>query len=140
MTLPSLAFDIIQSVLILVTGILLIRLYGRCTTLEQRQQSLQDTLDKHRQEQYGLGSAAVQVDKRLMEQEKRLREIIEKIECGGVQDPAGSPYYTAIDRIRKGASPQQVVADYGLSLSEATLLHNLYAETRDIPGSGNNLG
>ncbi|MEY4194169.1 MAG: hypothetical protein RLZZ226_537 [Pseudomonadota bacterium] len=135
MTLQGLAFDITQSVLIVVMGILLIRLRGQCKTLEQRHQSLQDMLNKYRREQYGLGSAAVQVDKRLMDQEKRLREIIEKIECGSAGDSAGSPYYTAIDRIKKGASAQQVVADYGLSLSEATLLHNLYADTRHTSGS-----
>ena len=62
-----------------------------------------------------------------MEQEKRIRELVEKMELVISQESSGSPYYSAVDRIRKGASPQEVVTDFGLSLPEAKLLHNLYS-------------
>lgn len=136
----NLVLDVIQSLLILVLGIALLRLWQKCRTLEREQQTLKDLLERQRKDQIGLCSAAVQVDKRLMEQEKRLRDVIEKVEkveSVATQDSAGgAAYYTAIDRIKKGASPQEVVADCGLSLSEANLLHNLYSQqTRSSPRS-----
>jgi hypothetical protein len=124
----TLAIDVVQCVLILALGGFVLRLRGRCSTLEQQQQQLQDQLEKHRRDQYGLCSAAVQVDKRLMEQEKRLKDIMEKIQSVAIQESAATPYYTAIDRIRKGAGPEQLVAEYGMALSEAKLLHNLYGQ------------
>jgi len=123
-----LALNAIQCVLILALGGFVVRLRGRCDTLEQQQQQLRDQLEKQHRDQYGLCSAAVQVDKRLMEQEKRLKDIMEKMESVATRESAGAPYYTAIDRFRKGASPQQLVSEYGLALSEAKLLHNLYGQ------------
>jgi hypothetical protein len=122
---------VVQSLLILVLGVVLLRLWQKYRIVERQQQTLTEQSDKQRKDQIGLCSAAVQVDKRLMEQEKRLRDMadkMEKMESTATQDSAGSAYYTAVDRIKKGASVQEVVADCGLSLSEANLLHNLYAQ------------
>ncbi|MGI9210973.1 MAG: DUF2802 domain-containing protein [Methylococcaceae bacterium] len=127
MTLFTLVLEIIQSILILVLGGLLLYVYNRCKTLARSEQAVQEQLDKYRREQFGLCSAAVQVDKRLMEQEKRVRELVEKMELVISQESSSSPYYSAVDQIRKGASPQEVVTDFGLSMPEAKLLHNLYS-------------
>jgi len=126
----TLILDIIQSSVILIMGVALILGQRQYRRLERHYQALAASVEKNRKDQIGLCSAAVQVDKRLMEQEKRLREMIEKVESVATQDSAGSAYYTAIDRIRKGASPQELVADCGMSQSEANLLHNLYAQKK----------
>lgn len=126
----TLILDSIQSILILILGIALFRLHNKYRTLELNHQILTEHLEKQRKDQIGLCSAAVQVDKRLMEQEKRVREIVEKVDSVATQDSVGTAYYTAIDRIKKGASPQELVANCGLSRSEANLLHNLYSQKK----------
>jgi hypothetical protein len=50
------------------------------------------------------------------------------VESISIQDTSHQPYYTAIDKVKKGASPQELVAEYGLSMSEANLLVNLYSQ------------
>jgi hypothetical protein len=90
--------------------------------------ALNERVERQRKDLIGLCSAAVQVDRRLLEQDRRMREYTEKVESISTQDTSHQPYYTAIDKVKKGASPQELVAEYGLSMSEANLLVNLYSQ------------
>jgi len=85
----------------------------------------------------GLCSAGVNVDLRLMEQAQRIRSCLERIESLP-SEKAIHPYHAAIERIRNGAQVQDLVSEYGLSLSEASLLARLhgsfgrYSEDRGV--------
>jgi len=76
----------------------------------------------------GLSAAAVQMDRRVLDQERRLREYDEKMASLSSQDTGYQSYRSAIERLKDGVAPQELVSQLGLSLSEANLLAHLYAE------------
>lgn len=76
----------------------------------------------------GLGAAGLQQDLRILEQDTRLRELIEKMETLHSENGAHQPYHAAIERARRGADAEELVAEFGLSLSEADLLARLHGK------------
>ena len=111
------------------------KLFRACRELQQENAALNEKIERQRKDLVGLCAAAVQVDRRLLELDRRLRECTDnaaetavKVETMSTQDTSHQPYYTAIDRAKKGAGPQELVAEYGLSLSEANLLVSLYSQ------------
>jgi len=79
-----------------------------------------------RQDMFGLSAAGVQQDRRLIEQDMRLREMLERVDSLRADDAGSQPYHAAIERARKGARAEELVTEFGLSLSEAGLLVRLH--------------
>jgi hypothetical protein len=79
----------------------------------------------------GLSAAAVKVDQRMLNQERRLKECDERLASLSQQDTGYQSYRAAIERLKGGVAPQELVSQLGLSLSEANLLAHLYAERQD---------
>ncbi|SMF94969.1 Protein of unknown function [Methylomagnum ishizawai] len=92
--------------------------------------ALAEGMARQGQDLMGLCAAAVQVDRRVFGQEERLRECLARIEELATRETTQQPYYTAIDKVKAGARPEELVAEFGLSLSEANLLVSLYGQPR----------
>jgi hypothetical protein len=117
--------------------------------------ALAEQMQRQNNDLTGLSSAGVHVDRLLLDHEIRLRQCLESLENltppsppapaptaeaapaprlpshrpAGHQPPASppaDPYQTAIDRIKQGASPEAVAAEFGITLSEAALLARLH--------------
>jgi hypothetical protein len=73
-----------------------------------------------------LYAAGVNMDRLLLEQGRRQRECLERIESLRAEEPSSQPYHAAIERLRKGADAQELVSEFGISQSEANLLARLH--------------
>lgn len=74
----------------------------------------------------GLCSAALSVDQRLGQDEKRLGELFDWMESQRTQEKLNQPYHSAISLIKRGADEAQLVAECGISREEAALLLRLH--------------
>ena len=79
----------------------------------------------------GVCAAGVNIDRLLMDHDQRLRVCLEQIESLQSQEKANHPYHAAIEKLRKGAGAQDLVREFGLSLSEASLLARLHGARED---------
>ncbi|MBS1211789.1 MAG: hypothetical protein H6R26_405 [Proteobacteria bacterium] len=77
----------------------------------------------------GMASAGVHIDRLLVDQALRLSECAERLASIQTEQPSGGAYHGPIERIRNGATAEDLVSEFGLSLSEATLLVRLHADT-----------
>lgn len=93
--------------------------------------ALAEGVARQGQDLVGLCTAAVQVDRRVFGQEQRLRECLARLEelAQHERETSPQPYYTAIDQVKRGAGAEELVAEFGLSLSEANLLVSLYGQS-----------
>jgi hypothetical protein len=123
-----LLFSLIFSGLLIGLMIAVFLLFRAYQDLKREHVALVDRVERQRKDLVGLCAAAVQVDRRLLQQDQRMREYVEKMETMSAQYDSNQPYYTAIERVKKGAAPQELVSEYGLSLSEANLLVSLYSQ------------
>lgn len=101
-----------------------------CRSLKRECSALAEKLASQDGDLIGLCAAAVQVDRRVLEQEQQLRECRERLEGLKAQEQEAQPYQTAIEKVKRGAGPDDLIAEFGLSRSEANLLSNLYGERR----------
>ena len=93
--------------------------------------ALAEGVARQGQDLMGLCAAAVQVDRRVFGQEELLRECLARLEELALRESSQQqPYYTAIDKVKSGAGAEALVAEFGLSLSEANLLVSLYGQSR----------
>ncbi|QSA98887.1 DUF2802 domain-containing protein [Methylococcus sp. EFPC2] len=74
----------------------------------------------------GLSAAGLQQDLRIMGHDAQLRELIEVLDTLRSENSVNQPYHAAIERARRGAGAEELVAEFGLSLSEADLLARLH--------------
>ena len=100
----------------------LIRLQRTYAKLRQDFSRVLESVVGHRQDLAGISAAGVNVDRLLIEQDRRLRDCIEKIEALQLEQLPAQPYHAAIERIRQGAKAEELAAEFGMSLSEASLL------------------
>ncbi|MGX2041261.1 DUF2802 domain-containing protein [Methylocaldum sp. MU1018] len=122
-------FILIGLIVVLSAGMLaLARAY---LMLRRDHASLAAVLAKQQNDLNGLSAAAVQVDRRMLDQERRLRECDEKVTSLSLQDTGYQPYRAAIERLKDGIDPRELVSELGLSLPEADLLARLYAQKRN---------
>ncbi|BBA34321.1 putative uncharacterized protein [Methylocaldum marinum] len=112
-------------VLVLAGTLLLFRAYR---TLRRDYAVLSARLAQQQNDLIGLSAAAVQVDRRILDQERRLRDCDEKLASLASQETGYQSYRAAIERLKDGADPRELASQLGLSLSEANLLAHLYAE------------
>ncbi len=115
-------------------GAILLSLIGGLLHLAQANAKLRRDVDvlsnlvqDQRTDMQGICMAGVNLDRLLLEQDRRLRECLEQMDSFRQGPVPGQPYHAAIERIRQGATAEQLVSELGLSLSEATLLVRLYA-------------
>lgn len=94
--------------------------------LRRAHQELVTVVSRQAQDLAALCAAGVNVDRLLADHSQRLRDCLERIETLQVNGTNGYPYSAAIDKIRRGAAAKDLVAELGLSLSEASLLAHLH--------------
>jgi|GEM_PF-1515468 len=119
-------FVLVGLMVVLLMGMLM--LMWAYLTLRRDYATLTARLAQQQNDLIGLSAAAVQVDRRVLDQERRLRECDEKVASLSSQDTGYQSYRAAIERLKDGVAPQELVSQLGLSLSEANLLAHLYAE------------
>jgi hypothetical protein len=95
-----------------------------------RCQDLLEIVRRQENDLTGLSLAGVNIDRLLMDHDKRLGDHQERVETLKTQEFADQPYQRAIERIRAGASAADLVTELGLSLSEAGLLVRLHAASQ----------
>ena len=119
-------------------AIVLVRLWLEQKKLKQELQSLSAQLERSSGDVAGLCSAAVAVDNRLASNELRLDGLLENI--AQIQEPSPPAiieepneeqpqgYESAIEKIRRGASVDDLVKTCGLTRDEAVLLFRLHGK------------
>ncbi len=100
-------------------------------TLRRDYGALAAKLAQQQNDLIGLSAAAVKVDQRMLNLELRLKECDERLASLSQLDTGNQSYRAAIERLKGGVAPQELVSQLGLSLSEANLLAHLYAERQD---------
>lgn len=128
----------IVAALLLLMASVLARLWREQKKLKQDLQALAAQLQRSSDDIAGLCSAAVAVDRRLAVNESRISEL----QAGVGQPPSSAPtvhedndqledepaqgYQLAIEKIRRGASVEDLVKTCGLTRDEAVLLFRLH--------------
>ncbi|MCF7971097.1 MAG: DUF2802 domain-containing protein [Methylococcaceae bacterium] len=95
--------------------------------LEQRKlkkvnQVLTEQIDSMTKDIAGLCLAAVKVDSRIANSAEQLADLLDKLGDYEQKESEVSPYHSVIQRVRAGASAQELIKDCGLSREEAALL------------------
>jgi len=95
--------------------------------LEQRKlrninQVLAEQIDGMSKDIAGLCSAAVTVDSRIAMSAEQVADLLDKLGDYEHKESEASPYHSVIQRVRSGASAQELIKDCGLSREEAALL------------------
>lgn len=114
--------------MIIMVGVLfwLVKVYLR---LKQEFLKLGHTLEQNNQDIAGLCSAAVSVDRRLIESAGEIHGISDKISASERAQKKNNnpPYHNAIQKIRNGAKAEELIELCGLSREEANLLINMHS-------------
>jgi len=103
--------------------------------LKQQLTVLTDEAERNNKDIAGLCSAAVSVDKRLLDNCGQLNDIVEKV--SGLEqheheympesdDNQQQPYQNAIQLVKNGATAEELIQHCGLSRDEAVLLIRLH--------------
>lgn len=99
--------------------------------LKRQYHELKDQLARNNEDISGLCSAAVSVDTRLSSSDEQLKNIVEKIIDfeEGKQQQTAQPYHSAIQKVRQGASSEDLISQCGLTQEEAILLIRLHGNS-----------
>ena len=87
---------------------------------------LQHQINRLSSDVAGLCSAAVNVDKRLLVHDQQARHLLEKLDERSQAEQEREPYRSIIDKVKQGASLQDLVEECGIARDEADLLLRLY--------------
>jgi len=95
--------------------------------LEQRKlkainQILAEQIDSMSTDIAGLCSAAITVDSRIAISAEKMADLLDKLGDYEHKESEASPYHSVIQRVRSGASAQELIKECGLSREEAALL------------------
>ncbi|MCK4840287.1 MAG: DUF2802 domain-containing protein [Methylococcales bacterium] len=97
--------------------------------LKQDYRILSNSINRNTNDITGLCSAAVSVDTRVSDNNEQLNGIMEKMtDIEQNEQHTNLPYHTAIQRVRNGASIDDLVQQCGLSQEEAVLLIRLHGD------------
>ena len=129
-TLVEVAVAILLCAMLLALLVGLIRLQRAHAQLRQDVSRVLQSIAGQRQDLAGISAAGVNVDRLLIEQDKRLRDCMEKMETLHMEQLPAQPYHAAIERIRQGARAEELAAEFGMSLSEASLLIRVQSAAR----------
>ncbi|TAN46393.1 MAG: DUF2802 domain-containing protein [Methylococcaceae bacterium] len=100
--------------------------YRQVQHLRQEMAGMARRLSNQADDIAGLCSAALSVDQRLVQSEKRLGDLFDWMESQKTQEKLNQPYHSAIDLIRRGGDVAQLVSQCGISREEAALLLRLH--------------
>ena len=117
-SLPTLMFVISSVLLVLAIWTLLLARKNRSSQSRQ--------LENLRQDFRALTSAARTVGQRVLEIERRQRNLAERQDQLDLYESANQPYEQAIRLTQRGANPQELVEVCGLSQGEAELVNLLH--------------
>lgn len=112
--------------LLLAFAVALVMAYRRLDVMRHEIEVLTKRLAGQADDISGLCSAALSVDQRIANDEKRLGELFGLIESIKTQEKSHQPYHAAINLINSGADLEQLVAECGISREEAALLMRLH--------------
>lgn len=112
--------------LMMVMALALAACYRQVQHLRQEMADMARRLSHQTDDIAGLCSAALSVDQRLVQGEKRLGDLFDWMESQKTQERLNQPYHSAIDLIRRGGDVTQLVAQCGISREEAALLLRLH--------------
>lgn len=94
--------------------------------LKQANQALLEQIDSIHKDVAGLCSAAVKVDSRLSSNTEQLADIFEQLSTHEQKEEEALPYHSVIQKVRAGASANELIKECGLSREEAALLLKLH--------------
>lgn len=114
------------ALLLVIVFVALVRGYRQVRRLHQEVENLIKRLAGQTDDIAGLCSAALSVDQRLAQDEKRLGDLFDWVESQKTQEKLNQPYHSAIDLIRRGGDAAQLVSQCGISREEAALLLRLH--------------
>lgn len=116
--------------MLIVMFALLLWLFVEHNKLKRVCRELEQAIGRNSKDIAGICSAAVSVDSRLQGNDERLKDIAAKLAQAERQEPQGNhsshSYHSAIQRIHRGAGPDELVRECGLSRDEAVLLISLH--------------
>ncbi|WP_031433523.1 DUF2802 domain-containing protein [Methylomarinum vadi] len=116
--------------MLIVMFALLFWLFVEHNKLKRVCRELEQVVGRNSKDIAGICSAAVSVDNRLQGNDERLKDIATKLAQTERQEPqdnhSSHSYHSAIQRIHRGAGPEELVRECGLSRDEAVLLISLY--------------
>jgi biopolymer transport protein ExbB/TolQ len=101
-------------------------LQARLAAKEAETDELQQQLELVRQSISGLTAGAVGMDRRVNQLEQRERALSERQENYEIQQADEQPYGRAIRLVQQGAAVGRLVAELGISESEAELIVRLH--------------
>ncbi len=120
-------FVIAAIVLVTIVFGILIWLIRENKKLKQRFNILSSYVERNNKDIAGLCSAAVFIDGKLSDSHEQLKDIVEKVtDFEQHEQQGGQPYHDAIQRIRNGATDEELITQCGLSRDEAVLLLRLH--------------
>jgi len=125
---------IIAIVIIVSVVIVLVWLISEYKKLKQQVTILSSEIERNNKDIAGLCTAAVSVDNRLIDSHDQLTEIVNKVTDFEQNEPQSvlvqpqpQSYDNAIQRVRNGASVEELTKQCGLSQDEAVLLIRLHS-------------
>lgn len=102
-------------------------LIGQYRRIKREITELRSRVEGNTKDIAGLCSAAVSVDSRLSENGEQLQKIAERVvDFEQYEQQTSQPYHSAIQKIRNGASAEELIKQCGLSRDEAVLLIRLH--------------
>ncbi|MFW5443680.1 MAG: DUF2802 domain-containing protein [Methylococcaceae bacterium] len=121
---------LIVIIIILVNAGVLVWLILQHKKLRQDFIVLSAVVERNNKDIAGLCSAAVSVDNRVYENKEQLKGIVEKVvDFEQHEQQLSQPYHGAIQRVRNGATAEELIQQCGLSREEATLLIRLHGQS-----------
>jgi chromosome segregation ATPase len=95
--------------------------------LKQQYNLLKEQLERNNKDIAGLCSAAVSVDTQLSNSNEQLKSLVDKvIDFEEDKQQEHQPYYSAIQKVKQGASVDELIRQCGLTQEEAILLNRLH--------------
>jgi len=118
--------DLIISFSFVLLGLSVLWLVRALQKLKQSNQALHEQIESLNKDVAGLCSAAVKVDGYLASHAEKLADVFEKLNAYQYKEAEASPYHSVIERVRSGASANELIKECGLSREEAALLFKLH--------------
>lgn len=111
---------------IVIVGVL-VWLFQELKKLKQEILTLSGNVERNNRDIAGLCSAAVSVDTQIIDNNERIKGIVEKVtDFEQHEQQLTQPYHDAIQRVRDGANTEELMQKCGLSREEAVLLIRLH--------------
>lgn len=112
--------------LVVVLAIACFFFYRQLTEYQGRLRYLEQQVKWHAQSISGLTAGTLGVDKRLRALQQSEKELTQRQDSFEAQNLPDMPYEQAIRSVQQGASIDQLIDEYGLSESEASLIFQLH--------------